>query len=86
MRERRIEKEHIEREKLNALRQEWTKILADASEFLSKNKPESHWTVPEHKVVLKSSCRDETEKIPAKKKDLINSYQTWKEATCRTGD
>ena len=73
------EKERAKEERLKMIFLEWTKVLADAAEFIRQEKPESQWTIKDHTTTMKSPLRDESEKTPKKKKDLVEFCQTWKE-------
>ena len=71
MRETMIERQNIEEEHLESIVQEWRKMLTNAFEFLQKQKEESKWTVNDYEVALKSLRRDNSEKTPKRKNELV---------------
>ena len=75
MKERELQK------KIETERQEWTKTLHKALEFLKTEKPKDELTVKEHEIVLQSLRRNKTEKIPTRKQDLIALFDDWKDRT-----
>ena len=79
MMECRVEKERLEREKLNAIRSEWQKVLLACLEFKPENKAESLWMVKDCGLVLRTLEKDESENIPKRKQQLIDLFQQWKD-------
>ena len=75
MREKRIQKELLEEAHVKDIRLDWTKVLDDTKEFLSKEKHASQWTVKDYEVVMKSLRRDKTKKTPKTKKPLVETCQ-----------
>ena len=79
--ERRMEKERAEKDKLDAIRSEWKKVLLAYSEFHEKNKPQHLWNVKDHEVVLKALKQNRSEKTPKRKQDLVDLHEKWKTRT-----
>ena len=77
--ERRKMKERELQKKIDAERQGWAKEFRKASECLKTKKPKHGWTAKEHDFFLYSLCRNKTEKIPKRKKDLIALFDDWKD-------
>ena len=72
-----VERERLEKEKLDKPRDEQQLILTNYVSFKQLAKPETKWTTKECIVCLKASRKDKSEKIPAKKKYVVDlcNYQ-----------
>ena len=77
--QRREEKERVNKQKLDLIREEWQKALTAHVEFTNLSKPESAWTAKDLEIVLKALRRDKTERMPKRKKDLVDLCQLWKD-------
>ena len=71
VKEYRVERPRVEKERPDAVHSELQAVLDAASEFIATQNPDNDWTVANFKTALKSLRRDETEKIPKKKNDLV---------------
>ena len=81
-----MQKERLEEARVKVIRLDWTKLLENAKEFLSKEKSAFQWTVKDYDVVMKSLCRDNSKKAPKMKKPLLELHQKWKERTTSAVD
>lgn len=62
--ERRLEKERLQRAKLDDLCSKWEEALMAHSAFKEQNKNQSLWTMKDYEIALRALKQDKAEKIP----------------------
>ena len=79
--ERRLEKERLQQDKLDALRSQWEQMLLAHSAFKEQNKNQSLWTAKDYEIALCALRQDEAEKIPKRKQQMMDLCNQWKDRT-----